>query len=165
MTTPKHIRWIGHPQDEQLKAMQQEIPKGKVGRLFYRHTPGVGEWTRHVSNIPSKRPIAWLEGVEYEVIFFADVTRGTEVLEVEQVLQERGSRYGEYRDNSGLAIALQQVISTGTNHSALLPHHRYALDMFAAKIARIVNGDPNYEDNWTDIAGYAELVLKEIRNG
>lgn len=31
--------------------------------------------------------------------------------------------------------------------------------MIAHKLARIMNGDPNYIDNWTDIAGYAQLVV------
>ena len=34
--------------------------------------------------------------------------------------------------------------------------------MIASKIARIVNGDPDYADNWHDIAGYARLVEKEL---
>lgn len=82
---------------------------------------------------------------------------------VEAILDERGSRYGEYVYNASTSIALQAVLETGTSIEALLPHHKYALQMISGKLARIVNGDPNYEDNWADIAGYAELVLKEIR--
>ena len=37
-----------------------------------------------------------------------------------------------------------------------------ALDMICNKMARIVNGDPNYIDNWHDIAGYATLVEQEL---
>ena len=33
-----------------------------------------------------------------------------------------------------------------------------ALEVIADKIARILNGDPNYADNWHDIQGYAKLV-------
>lgn len=32
-----------------------------------------------------------------------------------------------------------------------------AIDI-ADKIARILNGDPEYRDNWHDIAGYAKLA-------
>ena len=35
---------------------------------------------------------------------------------------------------------------------------RQALSVIAAKIARILNGDPEYKDNWHDIQGYAKLV-------
>ena len=37
-----------------------------------------------------------------------------------------------------------------------------ALDMIVHKIARIVNGDPNYSDSWVDIAGYAKLVSDRL---
>jgi hypothetical protein len=40
-----------------------------------------------------------------------------------------------------------------------------ALDMIAHKIARILNGDPNYADNWIDIAGYATLVANRLEKG
>jgi len=30
--------------------------------------------------------------------------------------------------------------------------------MILHKIARILNGDPEYSDNWHDIAGYATLI-------
>ena len=39
-----------------------------------------------------------------------------------------------------------------------------ALDMIFHKIARILNGDPNYADSWHDIAGYATLIDKELNN-
>ncbi len=31
-------------------------------------------------------------------------------------------------------------------------------EVIADKIARILNGDPNYKDNWHDIQGYAKLA-------
>ena len=34
--------------------------------------------------------------------------------------------------------------------------------MIQHKIARVLNGDPNYPDNWHDIAGYARLVEREL---
>lgn len=34
--------------------------------------------------------------------------------------------------------------------------------MIFHKIARILNGDPNYADSWVDIAGYAKLVADEL---
>jgi len=44
----------------------------------------------------------------------------------------------------------------------LLPDHKEALEMIQHKIARILNGDPNYADSWQDIAGYAQLIVKRI---
>jgi hypothetical protein len=40
---------------------------------------------------------------------------------------------------------------------------REALDMICSKMARIMNGDPNYVDSWEDIAGYATLVANRLK--
>jgi len=37
-----------------------------------------------------------------------------------------------------------------------------AIDMILHKIARIVNGNPNYKDSWTDIIGYATLIERRL---
>ena len=44
----------------------------------------------------------------------------------------------------------------------LSPDQREALEMIAHKIARILNGDPDYADSWHDIAGYAQLVADRL---
>ena len=41
---------------------------------------------------------------------------------------------------------------------------RYAYIGIAIKMARILNGDPLYEDHWRDIAGYAEEAVKIIND-
>ena len=46
--------------------------------------------------------------------------------------------------------------------SRLNPSQKQALEVIADKIARMLNGDPNYDDNWQDIIGYSQLVLNEI---
>ncbi len=48
------------------------------------------------------------------------------------------------------------------NWETMTYDQREGLDMIANKIARILNGDPNYADSWHDIAGYATLVEKRI---
>jgi len=35
--------------------------------------------------------------------------------------------------------------------------------MIAHKIGRIINGDPDYDDSWVDIAGYAKLVSDRLQ--
>lgn len=35
--------------------------------------------------------------------------------------------------------------------------------MICHKMARIINGDPNYRDSWDDVAGYATLVAKRLK--
>ena len=78
----------------------------------------------------------------------------------EDILKERGGRYGEFVENSRVSqnIKVQFGDRESYEYSTI-----EALDMIANKIARIVNGDRDYEDNWVDIMGYAQLELEEIR--
>lgn len=88
----------------------------------------------------------------------------SQVNDVDAVLAERGKRYGVFADHAEIsqqfkAIQFQVEIGTGQKFSA---SQREALDMIYHKIARILNGDPNYADSWVDIAGYAKLVADEL---
>ena len=87
--------------------------------------------------------------------------------EVDNTLSERGSRYGDFADNARISQHLKQVmehdghdIRDGWLRLNLM--QREALTMIAQKIARILNGDPNYADNWHDIQGYAKLVEERL---
>lgn len=81
-----------------------------------------------------------------------------------EVLEERGKKYGRFRDNAWIAQSLKTVIRGGMSYDALEVDHAEALDMIAAKISRIVTGDPDYPDNWDDIAGFATLVAERLRS-
>lgn len=81
---------------------------------------------------------------------------------VDSTLSERGSRYGEFIDVSDTTQAIKDIMKGGKNSGGLSSYQIEALDMIASKIARIVNGDPDYIDNWHDIAGYARLVEIEL---
>ncbi len=52
--------------------------------------------------------------------------------------------------------------ATPNYNQSLSDSQHFALVMMTNKMARIVNGDPNYIDNWHDIAGYATLVEQEL---
>jgi hypothetical protein len=83
---------------------------------------------------------------------------------IDETLNERGDRYGTFKGHSELSQRLLRAIRTHVllNHKELSDVHLEALTMICHKIARIVNGDPNYDDSWRDIAGYATLVEKHI---
>lgn len=51
---------------------------------------------------------------------------------------------------------------TGQLLGKLNPMQSESLDMIAHKIGRIIAGDPNVEDHWRDIAGYATLVADRL---
>lgn len=85
--------------------------------------------------------------------------------QVEHILEERGSRYGSFMGNGVIAQRLKAVLreECGSRHIELEADQAEALDMIAHKVARIINGDPNYIDSWDDIAGYATLVANRLR--
>lgn len=80
--------------------------------------------------------------------------------DVVDTLTERGTRYGKFKNQAFVAQSLKKVAANAIAYSGsrLDPDQQEALDMILHKIARIVNGDPNYADSWHDIAGYAKLV-------
>lgn len=85
-------------------------------------------------------------------------------MSIDETLEQRGNRYGTFEEHSKLS---QELFSSIHMHALMndktLSHvHREALTMICHKMARIVNGDPNYDDSWRDIAGYATLVEKHI---
>lgn len=85
-------------------------------------------------------------------------------IDVDGVLAERGSRYGKFAGHAEVSQSLKLCIATHlkTRHKVLRPDQQEALDMICHKIARIVNGDPDYSDSWVDIAGYAKLVADKL---
>jgi len=73
-------------------------------------------------------------------------------------LAERGARYGDFTDHAEISQEIQDAMNTKAGWQRLSSVQRQALTVIADKIARILNGDPNYRDNWHDIAGYARLA-------
>ena len=82
---------------------------------------------------------------------------------IEHTLAQREERYGRFEDHARISQALKECIRMQPGWARLRPDQREALEMVAHKVARIINGDPNYDDSWTDIAGYAELVAARLR--
>ena len=80
----------------------------------------------------------------------------------DKTLEDRKTKYGEFGTHAGIAQKLKFIIraSDGWNH--LTNVQKEALEMILHKIARIMNGDPNYIDSWHDICGYARLVELEL---
>lgn len=86
-------------------------------------------------------------------------------LTVEATLAQRGSRYGDFTDHARLCQQFKDTATSFTTQEGLRRHwdeldpvKKQALEVIFDKIARILSGDPNYDDNWHDIQGYAKLV-------
>lgn len=73
----------------------------------------------------------------------------------------RRATHGEFYKTAhayeGIKSAIDRYIQ-----KELPPQQRYALDMIAVKLARIVAGDNYHKDHWRDIAGYASLVADRL---
>lgn len=95
-------------------------------------------------------------------------TRGRQAREadgrIETILKERGANYGDFLKQAEVAQLLKNVIMAHliAQGKTLIVDQQEALEMIATKIARILNGNPNYADNWRDIAGYATLVADRL---
>lgn len=84
--------------------------------------------------------------------------------DIHEILAERGSRYGQFKDHAEISQQLKAVIMLhlATRDKHLAHDQSEALSMICHKVARIINGDPDYIDSWQDIVGYAQLVVDRL---
>ena len=81
---------------------------------------------------------------------------------VDSTLEERGKRYGKFIGHAAIAQTLKSAMQNTAAWNGLHSDQKEALEMIQHKIARILNGDPDYADSWHDIAGYATLVENRL---
>jgi hypothetical protein len=79
-------------------------------------------------------------------------------MSVDKTLEERESTYGSFKSHAFISQELKEVMWSTDKWEYLHNDQKEALEMVQHKIARILNGDPNYIDNWHDIQGYTKLV-------
>ncbi|MCO5157554.1 MAG: hypothetical protein M9945_12540 [Aquamicrobium sp.] len=89
-------------------------------------------------------------------------TISTTFAPLEQLLAERKSTHGEYRDHAAYTQAIKSLCRSSDNWSSLQDHQKETLEMIAHKIGRILAGDPNFDDHWRDISGYAKLTADRL---
>ncbi len=77
---------------------------------------------------------------------------------IQAVLQQRGQRYGEFPEHARITQNIKRAMADSPNWTSLSDPQKESLEMLAHKIGRILNGDPNYKDSWTDIIGYTRLI-------
>lgn len=83
-------------------------------------------------------------------------------MSIEDILKERGSRYGEFRYQAEIAQDIKRAMNQTPGWQNLADFQKESLEMIANKIARALNGDPNHHDTWYDIEGYAKLVSDKL---
>jgi hypothetical protein len=84
---------------------------------------------------------------------------------LKEVLVARGSKYGPFISNAVVSQELKTTFRSTPNWNDLSLDVKEMLDVMALKISRILTGDPEYDDNYVDIAGYAQIVVDRIRKG
>lgn len=86
-------------------------------------------------------------------------------MEINQILEERGSRYGDFESHAIITQNIKAAMRHSPNWAKLPNDMKEALEMVAHKVGRILNGDPAYADSWVDIVGYTQLVVDRLERG
>lgn len=83
---------------------------------------------------------------------------------VEKVLEERGSTYGPALDQFAVAQRIKEAMRSNAYWNNLPDQVKETLEMIATKQSRIITGDPLYADNYVDIGGYAQIIVRDADN-
>ena len=81
---------------------------------------------------------------------------------LEALLAEREKTHGRFAEVARLSQGLKSVMASSDRWRRLSPEQKETLEMISLKLARILAGDPNFADHWTDIAGYAQLSIENL---
>ena len=84
---------------------------------------------------------------------------------VDEILDTRAQNYGKFKDGAALMQSIKRTLAEhAAKHNKTFADDQWeALEMIVHKIGRIVNGNPNAEDSWRDVSGYATLVADRLQ--
>ena len=81
---------------------------------------------------------------------------------IEHTLEKRGGKYGTIENNAFITQSMMDILAQGKNWDMWSHTHKECSHMICHKMARMVSGDPWYDDNPLDIEGYARLLSDYI---
>ena len=81
---------------------------------------------------------------------------------IDRLIRDRATTHGDFTDVSRVAQDIKSIMTSSKGWPKLRSAQRESLEVIATKIGRILGGDPTHKDHWDDIAGYAELVAREL---
>jgi len=84
---------------------------------------------------------------------------------INSILEERGSRYGDFGSHAIITQNIKSAMRHSPNWHRLPEDMKEALEMVAHKVGRLLNGDWTYTDNLIDAIGYLQLVLDRLERG
>jgi len=84
---------------------------------------------------------------------------------VDATIENREGKYGDFAECARLSDTFLGIANGNTpagrfntSWERMKPFQREALRNIFLKVSRILNGNPDYVDNWHDIGGYSKLV-------
>lgn len=86
-------------------------------------------------------------------------------MQIDETLKQRGAQYGDFLMDARICQDIKRVVTSMEGWHRLADDQKQALELIIVKIARILNGNPDYKDNWWDIMGYARLVHQRLEGG
>lgn len=81
-------------------------------------------------------------------------------MDINEVLDTRQSTHGDFATGATISQTICATLREGPSWWQLTAAQKEALVMIAHKMARIVNGNPDFADHWVDVGGYAKLAEK-----
>ena len=81
------------------------------------------------------------------------------------IIQEREKTHGPYKGTAAWSQSIKDMFRSSSNWNTMTDGQKEALEMIAVKLARLLNGNPQFPDHWDDIAGYGKLGATSIESG
>lgn len=159
----KKMEWkVSATDDDQIVAKQEEAPAAPK-RLYVPHAAAmIAEklgipLEEYVKRIREQNPTAFEETNDQTP------DEDDDTPSVDDILDERGDRYGTFESNAKTCQLLKNVLHAQDGWYRLSYVQREAVEMIMHKISRLVNGDGTYLDTVVDISGYNQLMLDHMR--
>lgn len=89
-------------------------------------------------------------------------SQGAQIIDL---LTHRQTTHGHFGVQAIMAQRIKGIFQDAPNWDRLDPAQKESLHMIAAKISRILCGNPKCADHWDDIAGYATLAADGLERG
>ena len=158
-----------------LEKLEPWKAAGKSRRWFYNQTEAVRERLRNeafekctgvkpgISLISAGDRLVHLpsSGVMLALVEAADQDAPV-VDSIDAILAVRRTQHGDFTDHARVTQNLKAMAKNHTNWHKLSAIQIEAIEMILHKIGRILSGNPDHQDHWDDIAGYAKLVSQRI---
>jgi len=82
---------------------------------------------------------------------------------MDDLLEQRQQTHGDFTDVALVAQATKDIWRAGAGWKNLSPVQREGLEMIAHKIARIICGNPNHLDHYSDIVRYGQRIIERTK--